>query len=153
VDTNVLLRGFRDENSAAGRLLEAILNRRVLILLSKPVMAEYRSVLREMAESTRFPALTPQAVGMTLDRLQFFSDYVRNPASHFEYDRDPRDEKFIELAIAGNATHIVSFDNDLLSLTSGHGDAANRFRQRLPAVKVVRPREFMDRHARDIGGE
>jgi len=65
VDTNVLLRGFRDENSAAGRLLEAILNRRVLILLSKPVMAEYRSVLREMAESTRFPALTPQAVGMT----------------------------------------------------------------------------------------
>ena len=144
MDTNVLLRGFRGENSAAGKVLEAILNRKFLILLSKPVMSEYRFVLGQMAATARFAALTPRVVEAALERLQFLSEYIRIPTSHFEYQRDPRDEKFIELAIAGRATQILSFDKDLLELPYGHTDAANRFRQRLPGVEVVRPREFME---------
>ena len=30
--------------------------------------------------------------------------------------RDPKDDKFLELAVCGNATHIVSGDRDLLAL-------------------------------------
>ena len=30
--------------------------------------------------------------------------------------RDPKDDKFLELAVSGQATHIVSGDNDLLTL-------------------------------------
>ena len=34
----------------------------------------------------------------------------------FTYDRDPKDEKYVNLAIAGNASFIVSRDKDLLDL-------------------------------------
>jgi predicted nucleic acid-binding protein len=61
----------------------------------------------------------------------------------FRFDRDPMDEKFIELALAGSASHMVTNDNDLLYLASGHDDSARRFRQRLPDARVVVPADFM----------
>lgn len=45
--------------------------------------------------------------------------------------RDPKDNKFLELAISGNATCIVSGDSDLLTL--------NPFR----GVAIVTPQEFL----------
>jgi len=45
--------------------------------------------------------------------------------------RDPKDNKFLELAIAGNATHIVSGDNDLLELSP--------FEQ----IQIVTPEAFL----------
>ena len=57
----------------------------------------------------------------------------------------------ILLSKPGGATYIVSMDKDLLSLPTGHDDAAKRFRQRLPAVKVLDPYEFVLRHGRELG--
>jgi predicted nucleic acid-binding protein len=37
--------------------------------------------------------------------------------------RDPKDDKFLELAIAGKASHIISGDQDLLMLSPFHGVA------------------------------
>ena len=113
----------------------------------KPRVGVYLSegMAARLAEAAKSPRATKSAlVEAALERLQFLSEYIRIPTSHFEYQRDPRDEKFIELAIAGRATQILSFDKDLLELPYGHTDAANRFRQRLPGVEVVRPREFME---------
>ena len=45
--------------------------------------------------------------------------------------RDPKDDKFLELAISGNATCIVSGDDDLLVL--------NPFR----GVVILTPQEFI----------
>ena len=64
-------------------------------------------------------------------------------ATIFEYPRDPKDEKFVELAIYGGATHIVSADKDLLSLQTGHGDAAKRFRRRAALTRILEPKDFL----------
>jgi len=45
--------------------------------------------------------------------------------------RDPKDNKFLELAVAGEATHIVTGDSDLLVL--------NPFRD----IAVLTPSEFL----------
>jgi predicted nucleic acid-binding protein len=45
--------------------------------------------------------------------------------------RDPRDDKFLELAAAGRATHVVSGDADLLEL--------HPFR----TARIVTPAEFL----------
>ena len=39
-------------------------------------------------------------------------------------------------------------DNDLLSLMTGHDDAARRFRQRLPAARVLGPAAFLQEFER-----
>jgi len=45
--------------------------------------------------------------------------------------RDPKDDKFLELAVAGKATHLVTGDDDLLVL--------NPF----PGCEIISPAEFL----------
>jgi putative PIN family toxin of toxin-antitoxin system len=153
VDTNVVLRGLLNIRSASGQIVDAVDRRSVLILVSKPVLAEYQAVLSDPAVVDRFPELTVEKVEIALRRFRFVGEFLREVRARFEYPRDPRDEKLIELAIEGRATDIVSGDDDLLSLPTARGDAARRFRQRLPTVRVVRPAEFLRIHAATLSSE
>ena len=151
LNTNVLLRGLLNLRSAAGKIIQAIEQRSVILLLSKPVLAEYRAVLTDAVFIDRFPELTRERVEVALRRVRYLSEYLRVVRPRFAFPRDPRDEKFIELAIAAEATHIVSSDNDLLALMAGHGgEAGKRLRQRLPGVRVLDPARFVHLHAQDI---
>jgi uncharacterized protein len=143
LDTNILLRGLLNIRSSAGRAVNACDRRAVVLLLSKPVLSEYRAVLTAPTIVERYPELTKEKVEVALRRLRYVGDAIRSVRVDFEYARDPKDEKFIELAVAGEATHIVTADKDLLSLISGYGEAAKRFRQRAPSVRVLDARVFV----------
>jgi putative PIN family toxin of toxin-antitoxin system len=61
-------------------------------------------------------------------RLEFLASVVRKaeivPITHeFSECRDPKDDKFLELAVSGRASHIVSGDADLLVLHPFRGIA------------------------------
>jgi putative PIN family toxin of toxin-antitoxin system len=45
--------------------------------------------------------------------------------------RDPKDDKFLELAVSGQATHIVTGDTDLLALNPYQG------------IEILSPHRFM----------
>lgn len=152
LDTNVVLRGLLNTRSASGRVLEAVENRLVVLLLSKPVLAEYRAVLTDPVVVDRFPELNRERVEVTLRRFRYSGEYLRAVRARFGFPRDPRDEKLIELAISAKATDIVSSDDDLLSLPTGHGDAAKRLRQRLPSLRVMPPAEFVSMHGAALRG-
>jgi putative PIN family toxin of toxin-antitoxin system len=145
LDTNVLLAGLVSESPASQRVVDALSTRKAIPLLSRPVLGEYHAVLLDPAILARFPALTPRRVAMALHKLRYVADEYRVIRVTFEFPRDPKDAMFLELAIAGEATHIVTLDPDLLSLPGGRGDASKRFRQRLGNVEVLRPGEFLDR--------
>lgn len=106
-------------------------------------MLEYRDVLLRDEMTHRHPSITAEAVALLIERLRYFADVIDPVRARFRYERDPADQCFIELAIAGTASHIITYDADLLSLGSGHTDAAKRFRQRLRAVHVCTAVEFM----------
>jgi putative PIN family toxin of toxin-antitoxin system len=146
LDTNTLLRGLVGESSAAVKLLRAAESRVVVPLLSKAVLDEYRAVLSDSALTERFSSLNAEFVEVTLRRLRYVGDFVRASNVTFAYRRDPGDEKFIELAIALRASHIVSSDDDLLSLPEEASDAGRRFRQRLPGVEVLEAADFLKRY-------
>jgi hypothetical protein len=97
-----------------------------------------------------FPASNQSWFEVVLYRLRFISDFVRYPGTHFEYSRDRRDEKLIELAIELAASHIITADNDLLSLQSARNDSGRRFRQRLPHTQVLPASEFLKRHGENL---
>lgn len=123
----------------------------IIPLLSKPVLDEYRSVLADAELVERFPGLTPKLVELSIRRLRFVGEYVRSPNARFDFPRDRRDAKFIELAISLNATQILSSDRDLLSLPGGQGEASRRFRQRLPGADVMDTGTFMRQFGEAIG--
>jgi putative PIN family toxin of toxin-antitoxin system len=143
-DTNTLLHGMANSASAAAKVLRAAERRVVIPILSKPVIDEYRAVLNDEILVGRFPGIKPETVEMVIERLRYVGDYVRTPQVDFEYKRDPRDQKFLELAIALRATHILSFDQDLLSLPSGRNDASRRYRQRLPQTQILKAADFLE---------
>jgi putative PIN family toxin of toxin-antitoxin system len=124
----------------SGRILRACENRAVILLLSRPVIAEYRFVLGSPDITDRQTDITHESVELVLRRLRYVGEYLKKVKARLERDR--RDEKFVELAIAGEATHVVTNDNDLLSLATGHDEAAKRFRQRLPNVQMLDPAQF-----------
>jgi putative PIN family toxin of toxin-antitoxin system len=150
LDTNVLLAGLAAESSASQRIVDLLSARKAIPLLSRPVVGEYREVLLHPQIAGRFPKLTPKRVERALNRLRYVGEEILTDPFRFVFERDPRDAKFIELAIAGSATHIISLDNDILSLPTAKEDAGKRFRQRLRHTQVLRPAEFLGQFARRL---
>jgi putative PIN family toxin of toxin-antitoxin system len=71
------------------------------------------------------------------ERMEFLAVLLREATLveatvHVGECRDPSDNKFLELAISGNAECIVSGDRDLLVLHPFRG------------ISIVTPREFLD---------
>jgi predicted nucleic acid-binding protein len=64
-------------------------------------------------------------------------------SSVFQLPRDPKDEKYINLAIGVEADYIVSRDKDLLDLMTGIDLESKEFRQRFRPLKIVEPIEFL----------
>jgi len=142
VDTNVALRGLTSIPSIPSRILEACSRRKVILLLSRVVLAEYRAVLDDPVLGLRF-SMDRKAVALSLRHLCYLADVYGDKLARFRFPRDPRDACFIELAITGNATHLITNDQDILSLPTAHTDAGKRFRQRLPGIQVLHPGDFV----------
>jgi len=146
LDTNVLVRGFINSGSDSGRILQLCEQRRAVTLLSSAVLREYRFILADTKLCARYPQLEQPEIAVAIERLIYVSDLYRRVGVRFDYPRDPKDSHLIELAIAGAATHLISTDDDLVSLPNGRTEAAKRFRQRLPVIEVVSPYDFLRLH-------
>jgi hypothetical protein len=79
--TNVVLRGLANIRSGSGRIAEAVEERAVLLLLSKPVLEEYRVVLGDPAIVERVPKLTVERVEVALRRFRYLGEYLRTVRS------------------------------------------------------------------------
>jgi putative PIN family toxin of toxin-antitoxin system len=100
LDTNIVLRGLLNTRSASGKILEAVEKHIITLVLSKPLLAEYRAVLTDKVVVDRFPELTTERVEVALRRFRYFGEYLRATQARFDFARDPRDEKLLELAIS-----------------------------------------------------
>ena len=61
----------------------------------------------------------------------------------FHFDRDPKDEPYINLAIAANARFLVSRDNDILDLATNPGSDGERLRRMAPDLRILDPVAFL----------
>ena len=146
LDTNIVVRGFINPRSSSGRILFACEQRRVVPLMSGELLGEYRATLGHPAILERYPRLNRPEITAAIERLVYVSDLYRRTGVKFALPRDPKDAPVIELAIAGQASHIITTDNDLLALAKGHDDTARRFRQRLPHTSILTPEQYLRLH-------
>ena len=143
LDTNVVVRGIGNHLSPSGRVLELCDQRMIVPLVSRAVIREYREILNDPQVIQHYPQVNPRMVESHLKRLAYLADMIRQVNIRFPFPRDPKDAKFIELAIAGNAGIIITCDRDILSLPEGADDVSRRFRRRLPVIQVLRPDIFL----------
>ena len=126
LDTNVAVSAALLRQSTPRQALDLVLDQGVL-LVSVATLAE----LNEVIARPRFLRYLREE-----ERLEFLGELVRaselvQVSVQLRACRDPKDDKFLELAVSGGATHIISGDNDLLSM--------NPFR----GVSIVSPQDFV----------
>ncbi len=110
-DTNVLVSALLLPDSKPRHALDLVLQRG-RILLSFATLAE----LNEILSRKRFRRYVDEEdIRSFLAALTRESQWV-DVDVRIQACRDPKDDKFLELAVSGHGTHIVSGDSDLLAL-------------------------------------
>ena len=127
-DTNVILSAVLLPKSKPRQAFDRA-NREGKLLVSDEVIEELNAVLRR----PDFEKYVTEAL-----RLEFLAALLRDAelaqvTEDVKICRDPRDDKFLSLAISGNANCIVSGDNDLLDL--------NPFRD----IPILPPAQFLEK--------
>ena len=110
-DTNVVVSAALFPQSPPGEVIDYAMRQRAIIA-SAATLAELNDVLlrprfeRYLQESRRLEFL---------QHLEQEAELV-TITHRITACRDPKDDKFLELAVSGNASHIITGDNDLLAL-------------------------------------
>jgi putative PIN family toxin of toxin-antitoxin system len=112
LDTNVLLSRLLLPDSKTARVVRRFLDR------AQPIVSE--DALRELAETLSRPKFDPYV--SPPDRQRFFELFARVAewvpvTTPIRRCRDPKDDKFLELAVDGKADWIITGDKDLLELS------------------------------------
>lgn len=109
-DTHVILRGIRSPSGASGYILKEMLRGEIEFTLSTAVVLEYEDVLCRPGLLGNPPVATPEEVEVILDALCSRAKMV-SPWFRFRpILDDPKDEIFVECALAAGARYIISDD-------------------------------------------
>jgi putative PIN family toxin of toxin-antitoxin system len=128
VDTNVLISALLFKNSVPFRAIELV-EKQGIILYSEATLNELEQVLNRK-KFNKYLSLEERQVFL----LKFISaSELVSIKETIAVCRDEKDNKFLELAVSGNANVIVTGDLDLLVL--------NPFQ----AVEIITPDMFIDR--------
>ena len=102
LDTNVLVSGLLSPNGPPGRILDLVLAGKVDVVFDDRIIAEHRDVLaRPKLRISRREA------EYVVDRIE--DEGVFTPASPLPLQLpDPKDQPFIEVAVAGTADVLVT---------------------------------------------
>jgi putative PIN family toxin of toxin-antitoxin system len=118
VDTNVLVSGLISSRGAPARIVEAILDQRIVPVFSKETFSELRAVLGR-SKFKRYFAKSGLKVPAVLANLAAVGEFVE-PQSVREKIRDPKDRPFLEVsAILPLPEFIVTGDKDFEGGTYG----------------------------------
>ena len=131
VDTSILVRAVIKPTGSVGPVLQRLRRREYTLLISRATLDETADVLYRPRLRTKYQ-LSNRVLRATIRLIVLRSELIR-PDRRIVACRDPRDDKFLEVAVSGRAQVIVSGDEDLLTL--------NPF-ERIP---IVTPARFLAR--------
>jgi putative PIN family toxin of toxin-antitoxin system len=115
---------------------------RAALCVSPEILAEVRDVLTRPEIQSKSPALTPESVDGFIKDLASFAQWFNDVPDVYRLERDPKDSKYINLALAAEARWIVTWDNDLLDLMDCSSPTGKAFMERFPNLRIVQPPTF-----------
>ncbi len=128
LDTNVFISGIFFSGPPF-EILKAWRDGRVQLLVSPAILDEYQRVGNELALQFHDVDVSP-----FLDLLTIQAEIVLAPVLPSVIHDDPSDDKFLEAAVAGKASYIISGDKHLLKLSVFQG------------IQILKPRDFVQRY-------
>ena len=111
VDTNIWVSAFITPRSYASRLKFFWQANRFDVIISVPLLAELAEVLSRPRLQTKYK-YSAEELASYVRLVAWLSDLV-SVTGELSLCRDPKDDILLETAIVGNASHIVSRDEDI----------------------------------------
>jgi putative PIN family toxin of toxin-antitoxin system len=124
IDTNILVSALIKPQGRVGPVLLYLREGRYILIYSEPILEELVEVLSRPMMRRKYH-LTEEDIEAVLLLISLRGRPV-SPTRRIRVCRDPRDNKFLEAAVAGNADLIVSGDEDLLILSPFEGIPSGR---------------------------
>jgi len=132
LDTNVIVSGTIISQGPPAVILNAWREGRFLLVTSEAIIDEVKRVLNDERIRSSYPNLKSAHVGKITNLLRNHAVMTPGKFSLAVVESDPDDDKFIVAAVEGKAQHIVSGDQDLLTL------------KRYRGVRMVTPAQFLE---------
>lgn len=129
IDTNILVRALIMPHGSVGPVLQRLRQGDYTILYAPPLLAELVDVLNRPRIRTKYD-LSDEDIKTVLSLILLRGETI-TPTRTITACRDPKDNKFLEVAVAGQADAIVSGDEDLLVLDPFEG------------IPIISPAEFL----------
>jgi len=127
LDTNVLVSAILSPGSISAKVLNWGEDNGV-ILYSDATLTEVLSVLGRSKFSKYIDPEDIDGLSIRVKTVWLFVEIL----NQVQLCRDPKDDKFIDLALNGDASHLITGDNDLLVLNP------------IANTSVINPRNFWD---------
>jgi len=129
-DAIVYLQAVANPAGPSGACFDHVRSGTLALITSSETVAELRGLLARPNIRKKFPHLTDQMAEELVTEVERISTSLDDVPRVFEYPRDPKDEPYINLAIAADADYLTSRDKDLLDLADG-------MRQREPGWRLL----------------
>ncbi|MBL7543207.1 MAG: putative toxin-antitoxin system toxin component, PIN family [Bdellovibrionaceae bacterium] len=132
VDTNIIVSGLITKGTPPAKVLDAVHTKKITLLISDEVLTEYLRVL-EYPHIRKYKKITDEAIGHLTalfinetERVEVLTEITKSP--------DPDDNKFLSLAVDGQADYLITGDKaDLLSL------------KEISGIKIITAKQAMEK--------
>ncbi len=132
LDTNVLVDGAKDDLSASWRIVEDVLDGRLVAAVSRPLLDEYRLILHRTVLDEKYHE--------RISKFLSAAETVRPTRVASGVIEDPEDVKVLATALGARADAVISSDHHLLDLDPYDG------------MRVLTPQAFLNRRTEERGG-
>jgi len=139
VDVNILVRALIKPGGTVGPVMQRLRDGAFTLLYSEAILEELLDVLSRPRIRAKYQ-LEDDDIETVLLLILLRGESVA-PSRRITACRDPLDDKFLEVAVAGRADVVVSGDQDLLVLSSYEG------------IPIVTPASFLAMLAREHDAE
>lgn len=126
VDTNVLVSGMGWRSGPPGKIVDAVLDGRFILVSSEPLLLELRRVLSYPKLASLFAKATH-----IIEQLRDIA-FVVQPVQQIRVLADDPDNRLLEAAVTAQADVIVSGDDGILALGEEFG-----------GIRLMSPAEFV----------
>jgi len=131
IDTGVFVSALICRQGTTGDVLLSLRDGRFTAIYTTDILVEIIDVLGRPKFRTKY-RIEPDDITALINLIRLRGDLVM-PTQKVTASRDPKDDKFLQAALATQTNYIVSGDADLLDLTP------------FQDIPILRPAEFLAR--------
>lgn len=143
-DCMIFVQAVLSESGPAFKCLFLVEQKRLQLLFSPSIIMELEDVLARPRLRSRFPILTDTRVDTFIAKFKNIGLLTPDAPKIFSLPRDPDDEIYINLAIAGKARYLVTWnERHLTYLMRQDTPEGSDFCARFPDIQILSPPEFL----------